>query len=127
MTTVGVTVVAQVTRVQLVDDLDGSEAAESVSFALDGTSYEIDLNADNASTFREVFMQYVSAGRKLGGRGRGAAAPAERPARSTGRRGRKEGEPDPKEVRAWAESQGIEVSKRGRVPANLVAQFSAGH
>lgn len=117
---------AQVTKVQLVDDLDGSEAAESVSFALDGAQYEIDLNDENASQFRELFMQYVSAGRKLGGRVR-AAAPAERPARSTGRRSRADGEPDPKEVRAWAESQGIEVSKRGRVPANLMAQFSAGH
>lgn len=118
---------AQVTKVQLVDDLDGSEAAESVSFALDGSSYEIDLNADNASAFRETFMQYVAAGRKLGGRTRSNPAPAERPARAAGRRTRPEGEPDPKEVRAWAESQGIEVSKRGRVPANLMAQFSAGH
>jgi hypothetical protein len=35
---------AQRTVVSLVDDLDGTEANETVEYALDGVIYEIDLN-----------------------------------------------------------------------------------
>ncbi len=107
---------AQRTVVLVTDDLDGSEAEETVRFDLDGTQYEIDLNKKNAKALRDGLARYVQHARTAGSSGRG---------RGRGRR-RQDGSQravDPKEVRAWAQSHGIEVSQRGRVPANLVAQF----
>lgn len=119
---------ALVTRVQLVDDLDGGEATESVNFALDGSAYAIDLSSKHAASFREAFAKYLAAGRKVDGRSRTASSvPADGPGRGVrARAGRAlAGRPDTKAVRAWASEQGIKVSQRGRVSANLVAQFSA--
>ena len=59
---------AQVTTVRLVDDLDGTEADESISFALDGLALEIDLSNDNAEKLRGVFAPYVAAARRADGR-----------------------------------------------------------
>ena len=59
---------AQKTQVVLIDDLDGGTAEETISFSLDGVSYEIDLNADNAAKLREAFSQWVGHGRRVGGR-----------------------------------------------------------
>lgn len=95
------------------DDLDGTEAAGTVTFALEGVQYEIDLSNKNADKLRKAMAPYVEAARRVGG--------------SRGRRssGRSTGEVDPKAVRAWAESNGITVSARGRVPAGLVEQYRA--
>ena len=116
---------AQRTIVQLTDDLDGKPISEgkgeTIRFSLDRQDYEIDLAEKNAKGLRNDLSKYVSAarrasgGRSAGGRGRG---------RSGSGSGR---DYDPKAVRAWAESQGIQVSQRGRVPADLVAQFQAAH
>ena len=98
------------------DDLDGSEAAETVKFALDGKHYEIDLSANNAGKFRSVFQPYAAAARKLRG---SSGAPANRPP-FTG--------VDNRAVRAWAESNGVEVSHRGRISAEVIEQYrKAGH
>jgi hypothetical protein len=59
--------VAQVTTVRLVDDLDGTEADESISFALDGVALEIDLSNDNAEKLRDIFAPYIAAARSEGG------------------------------------------------------------
>src|SRR3954451_902244 len=59
---------AQRTVVSLVDDLDGTEANETVEYALDGVTYEIDLNDENAKQLRVVFGPYISAARRTGGR-----------------------------------------------------------
>ena len=59
---------AQRTVVSLVDDLDGTEANETVEYALDGVTYEMDLNDENAKQLREVFGPYISAARRTGGR-----------------------------------------------------------
>ena len=61
---------------KLVDDLDGGEATETVTFTLDGTSYEIDLSKKNAAAFRKSFDRYIKAARRSsssGGRRRKAA------------------------------------------------------
>jgi hypothetical protein len=117
--------VAQRTIVQLTDDLDGRPIAagkgETVTFGLDRQEYEIDLSDKNARALRDVLRKYVDAARRRGsGRGAsgGRARGGRRGAGGPGGRGY-----DPKEVRAWAESQGIEVNQRGRVPADLVARF----
>ncbi|TJZ42742.1 Lsr2 family protein [Streptomyces piniterrae] len=105
---------AQKVQVLLVDDLDGGEAEETVTFALDGKSYEIDLSDDNATKLRESLAEFVKAGRKTGGRsgGRGKARAA-----STG------GSQDTAKIRAWAKENGYSVNDRGRVPADIREAF----
>ncbi len=57
---------AQSTIVYLTDDLDGSDASETVTFSLEGKSYEIDLNKKNAATLRRVLKPYIDRGRSAG-------------------------------------------------------------
>jgi hypothetical protein len=109
--------VAQKIQTVFVDDLDGTEAEGTVRFGLDGSEYEIDLNAGHAQALREALAPYVSAARRAGG---GAAR---RPGRTT-RRAPATGL-NTTEVREWAKSQGIDVKDRGRVPAELVVKFKA--
>ena len=106
---------AQKIQVLLIDDLDGSAADGTVRFGLDGTDYEIDLNAGHAQALRDALSRYVQAARRAGGGTR-------RPVRG-GRRAA--GGVDSTEVREWAKAQGIEVKDRGRVPAELVSRFKA--
>jgi hypothetical protein len=105
--------VAQKVQVLLLDDLSGGAADETVTFALDGKSYEIDLNSENADKLRDALDPYVKAGRRAGGgrsaRGRGRAAA---PAGGTSSQ-------DTAKIRAWAKENGYEVNDRGRVPANI--------
>lgn len=110
---------AQRTIVQLTDDLDGTEASESVSFALDGTPYTIDLSDENAAALREALAPYIAAARRDGGRARRSNVTHI----TNGRRGRSTGDVDPKTVRAWAAENGIAISARGRIPADIVAQY----
>ncbi|MFF4832765.1 Lsr2 family protein [Streptomyces sp. NPDC001315] len=101
---------AQKVQVLLVDDLDGGEADETVTFALDGKTYEIDLTTTNADKLRGLLDPYVKGGRRTGGRasgGRGKARAA------TG------GSQDTAQIRAWAKENGLEVNDRGRVPAAI--------
>ncbi len=93
----------------LIDDLDGSEASQTVLFSLDGKNYEIDLNDPHAEELREALAPYLGAARKTGGAARGnvrrigSATPAQ----------------DSGAIREWARQQGYEVSDRGRVPASI--------
>ena len=99
-----------------IDDLDGSAAEGTVRFGLDGTEYEIDLNAEHAKNMREALARFVNAGRRVGGSAR-------KPARGSSRRSANG--LNTTEVREWARAQGIEVKDRGRVPADLVVKFKA--
>jgi hypothetical protein len=105
---------AQKVEVLLLDDLDGSQADETVSFGIDGGQYEIDLSAEHASDLRSSLEAFVAAARKTGGR---------RQSRGSGRKGRGPGEPSSHEVREWAKEQGIQVSERGRIPAEVYVRF----
>lgn len=102
--------------VQLTDDIDGSEAVETVSYALDGTTYEVDLNEKHAADLRKAFEKYIGVSRKAG---RGAKAAG------TSRSTRSKSDYDAKAVRAWASSQNIEVNERGRIPSEIVEQYKA--
>jgi Lsr2 len=104
---------AQKIQTLFIDDIDGSDAEGTVRFALDGTGYEIDLNAGHASALRSALAVYVAHARKVGGASRRAP-------RGTGRKG---GATDTVAVRAWAREQGIDIKERGRVPATVVAQY----
>jgi len=108
--------VAQKVQTLIVDDLDGSAAEGTVRFGLDGTDYEIDLNAEHSQALRDALARYVGAGRRVSGGAR-------RQARG-GRRASANGV-NTTEVREWAKAQGIEVKDRGRVPAELVVKFKA--
>ncbi|GGU30455.1 histone-like nucleoid-structuring protein Lsr2 [Streptomyces lavendofoliae] len=101
---------AQKVQVLLVDDLDGGEADETVTFALDGKTYEIDLTTANADKLRGLLEPYTKSGRRTGGRsaagrGKGRAAAG--------------GSPDTAKIRAWAKENGYNVNDRGRVPADI--------
>ncbi|MES9542419.1 Lsr2 family protein [Spirillospora sp. NPDC049024] len=108
---------AQKVEVLLVDDIDGGEADETVSFSLDGTSYEIDLSKKNAAKLRSGLEPFVAGARKArkapvrGGRGTRTAGSRERSA----------------EIREWAKNSGIKVNERGRIPANVIEQYEAAH
>jgi hypothetical protein len=113
--------VAQRTILELVDDLDGGKADESVTFALDGVEYVIDLSADNADRLRDVLAEYVGHARRVGGRKqRAGAAPVAKASNGNGK-------PDTQAVREWARSQGETVAERGRVPQALVIRFQEAH
>lgn len=102
--------VAQKVQVLLVDDLDGGEADETVTFALDGKTYEIDLNTANADKLRGLLEPYVKGGRRTGGRASGGRGKA---------RSSSAGGQDTAQIRAWAKENGYEVNDRGRVPATI--------
>jgi hypothetical protein len=109
---------AQQVVVNLTDDLDGSVAAETVAFALDGVSFEIDLNAKNAAALRKALGRYVAAGRKT-------TTPRRAGGRGITTRGRGTSTVDAKAVRAWAAKKKIALSPRGRIPRDIVEQYLA--
>lgn len=106
---------AQKVNIVLVDDLDGSEATETVSFGLDGTTYEIDLNDTNAGALREALSGYIGHARKVG------AAPRR------GRRAAAANGPSAREIRDWARSNGFDVPDRGRVSAEVRSAYDKAH
>jgi hypothetical protein len=105
--------------VVLEDDLDGSDAAETVRFALDGAFYEIDLNKKNAKKLRDSLATYVAAGRKAG---RGGVTVGGRTARGRSTASDRE---QNKAIRAWAKKAGKKVSDRGRIPQEVVDEYHA--
>lgn len=114
---------AQRTVVILEDDLEGGEASETIAFALDGSTYEIDLNESNAAHMRDVVAPYIGAARRA--TGQGAGRPTRTSPRSPAGRKTASKAEDPKLVRAWAEANGVPVSSRGRVSAALLAKYRA--
>ena len=106
---------AQRVQVLLIDDLDGSEGAETISFSLDGVSYEIDLSEKNAAKLRNDFATWVGNARKVG-RGSSSAGRSSRRSRSGH---------DTAAIRAWAKENGYEVSERGRISREVMDAYAA--
>jgi Lsr2 len=99
---------ARVETVRLVDDLDGGDANETVTFGLDGKTYEIDLSAENAAGLRDALKPYLVAGRRVL-----AGTPNSRPGR---------GLSDPAEnaaIREWWKAQGGQIGDRGRISEQI--------
>ncbi|MGY1600834.1 histone-like nucleoid-structuring protein Lsr2 [Geodermatophilus sp. SYSU D00815] len=114
---------ARKVQVILSDDLDDNLSAdETVSFALDGTNYEIDLSEKNAKEMRDVFSRYVQAARKVGRAGRASGGGRSR-ATGGGRMDREQAGA----IREWARKNGHQVSDRGRIPASVVEAYEAAH
>lgn len=105
---------AQRVQVLLTDDIDGSEAVETIVFSLDGVAYEIDLNEEHSSSLREALAPFLGAGRRKKG--------------SQGAKVRRMGAASSKEdtaaIRAWAKEKGYSVNERGRVPAEIREAFT---
>ncbi len=101
--------------VTLVDDLDGTEAAEQIEFTVDGRSYEIDLSAANGARLREILAPYMSAARRTG-RSRSSAASAA-PSRQAADREQNQA------IREWAQRQGMKISERGRIPTIVLDAY----
>lgn len=102
---------AHKTRIVLTDDLDGSAATSTVGFALDGVTYEIDLNDENAQKLRDEFAAWVGHARRVGGRARRGTS-----------RGRSD---ETKRIREWAQANGYEIGDRGRVSAEIREAYAA--
>ena len=107
---------AQKVNIVLVDDLDGTEATETVTFGLDGSTYEIDLNDANAAALREALSGYVGHARKSTGGSRRTRKSAGSTSSS-----------NTKDVREWAKGQGMDVSERGRISADVQSAYDAAH
>lgn len=105
---------AQQVLVQLVDDLDGTQADDiaTIHFGLDGVAYEIDLTTDNAERLRAKLAGYVASGRRTGGRVK----------RGT-RAGGTSANGDAGKIREWAQENGIELAARGRIPSHVVESY----
>lgn len=103
---------------QLIDDVDGGKADETVSFALDGTVYTIDLSEKNAGKLRDAFAKYLAAGTRVGRTqavSKGYASTGTR--RGTG--------VDNKAVREWAAANKIELAARGRIPQEVIDKYNS--
>ena len=113
---------AQKVHVQLVDDLNGEEAHETVRFGLDGTNYEIDLTGDNAHNLRSTLGEYVDKARKAntsGRRGQGGQKTT-----STGSGRSKE---ETQAIRQWAQDNGHNPSARGRITQSIIDAYNQAH
>jgi hypothetical protein len=97
----------------LQDDVDGSDASQTVSFALDGATYEIDLSDKNASALRDSLSPWIAPARRLRGRGRPAVLGKTKTFDQV----------DNRSVRAWATANKIEISNRGRIAADVIDQY----
>ncbi|WP_226360756.1 Lsr2 family protein [Pseudonocardia sp. ICBG1142] len=111
---------AQVTRVELLDDLEGGPADETVRFGVDGKSYVIDLNSENVELFRAAVADFVAAARRdtVGGvraaRRSAAASSDEVRARNQA-------------IRGWARENGYSISDRGRIPVEVTHAYEQSH
>src|SRR5689334_17409203 len=108
---------AQKVLVEMLDDIDGTPAAHTVPFSLDGVTYEIDLSDDNAAALRDELARYIAAGRRTGGR-KVRVATGQSTTSSTDRERNQQ-------IRAWANANGYEVSERGRLSSEVISAYEA--
>ena len=113
---------AQRVNVVLVDDIDGNDASETVSFALDGVDYEIDLSDEHAAQLRDALALYIGHGRRTGGRRRSGRKSA-----GSAASGAADGGPSAADIRAWARENGWDVPERGRVSAEVREAYAAAN
>ncbi|MEV5967209.1 Lsr2 family protein [Kribbella sp. NPDC051952] len=109
---------AQRVEIQLTDDIDGRDLpagrGETIVFALDGSSYEIDLGTKNAAALRKVLAVYIQVARPIRNR-RGVKVT------------RSKVGADARTVKEWARANGYDVSDRGRVPTEIREAFDAAN
>ncbi len=106
---------ARKTFIELIDDIDGSKADETVTFSLDGVGYEIDLNSENAQKLRDELGTWISTARRVSGRRTTRSASSSSSSEETAR------------IRAWARENGYQVSDRGRISGEICKAYQAAH
>jgi hypothetical protein len=114
---------AKETLVRLIDDIDGSEAAESVAFSLRGTDYEIDLNDKHVAAIDKALAKFVASARTVSGAPAKAARVSARPRKRASAKA-----PvtvDNGSLREWAHANGYEVGARGRIPLVVREAYAA--
>lgn len=111
---------AQRVQVILEDDLDGSEADETVLFGLDGVEYEVDLSTENIQALHDAMAPWVAVARRTGGRRKRATASAPRATESGSGA-------STSDIRVWAQENGHEVSSRGRISAEVREAYDKAH
>ena len=129
---------AQKVEVLLVCDLHDEEVegSETIAFALDGSSYEVDACDEHAAALRDAFAPFVGAARRAGRPA--VAAPSSRRSRPAARTPDDSGEEDRdgdrdrdkdrvQQVREWGRENGFTVSERGRLPGKVVEAYDAAH
>jgi hypothetical protein len=116
------------------DDVTGEELddGETVTFALNGVEYQIDLSEEHADQLRGALAPYVLHGRRIGGRytrsSRSSSSGSRRsPDSGSSRSTSGAGGRDTQAIRAWAQQHGHKVSDRGRIPASVIAAYEAAH
>lgn len=117
---------AQKVTVTLVDDLDGGTAEETVEFGVDGVTYEIDLSTDNAVHLRDALAGYVAHARKAGTGQRRRGGGGGQARRGSGSSGSGRAAVDREQnqaIREWARKNGMNVSDRGRIPAEVLEAY----
>ena len=111
---------AQKVNIVLIDDIDQTDAEETVTFGLDGKEYAIDLNAKNAAALRDALAPYVGHARPVsGGSRRRTSGSSTKSAAGGGTAA--------SEIRAWARDNGFDVPERGRVSAEVRDAYAAAH
>jgi uncharacterized protein YcbX len=104
---------AQKMIVEVLDDIDGTPADGTVTFAVDGVAYEIDLNQKHADQLAKAIRPFVEKARRISTRRKSSSAPAKKH--------------DQRDVRVWAQSRGMKISDRGRISADVLSQYEASH
>ena len=104
---------------EFIDDIDGSPAERTFTFAVDGVLYEIDLSSDNIAEFKSAIGGFIESARKVK---TASGSQRQRGASTTDLRQRRE---RLNEVREWARNNGYSVSDRGRVSAEVLAAFDS--
>ncbi len=115
---------AQRVNIVLVDDIDGKDADETVTFGLDGATYEIDLTSANAAKLRDALAPYIGHARKAGS---SSSRRSSGRRSSTRRSSSADGGPSAREIREWGRANGYNLPDRGRVSADVRAAYEAAH
>ena len=110
------TPLARKVHVQLIDDISGEEAQESVRFALDGVQYEIDLAEENAVGLRKALAPYIARGRRIRDSSAGQRSAATTSSREQTQR-----------IREWATANGYNPSTRGRISQDIMKAYEEAH
>lgn len=115
---------AQQKRVELIDDLDGAAADETISFGLDGASYEIDLSETNATELRANMTEFLAHARRVG---RHTTTTNRTQKTSQAGLTTREERERTQSIRTWARAAGYTVSDRGRIPATIIEAYDRAH
>ena len=112
--------------IEISDDIDGSQADQTVPFGLDGATYEIDLSNANANALRAALEPFVAAARRTGGRRIKVAVGQTTDSTKEGPQAADDYTAT-HDIRSWARNNGYEVADRGRIPASVVDAYHPAH